>query len=300
LRILITGASGFLGRHLVEAAKDHVVIRATRGRLSSGPGELALGEDFWDRGVFRRALAEAEPDVVFHCAGVTQSVDARQCFLVNSALAAELLHAIGAQKTPARVIMIGSAAEYGNVPAEAVPVVETRPCEPRTLYGVAKHAQTLLGLAAAASGLPVLVARLFNPVGVGMPAHLALSSFAAQIASAKPDGAIRVGDLSAERDFLDVEEASRILLGLAERAHWPWPLLNLCSGRAYRIGDLLTDMFTFASKPLLIEYDLKRMRPDDMKTFFGSAARLSSIGLTPQAPDFGSLLPKLLSHASQK
>ena len=295
-RLLLTGATGFLGRHVATAASAWTVTRVTRASRASSADELALGPASWTRADFAAAIAQARPDVVLHCAGATHSRDTRACIETNAVLAAELLAAAADAPAPPRVILIGSAAEYGIVQADAQPVAETFPCAPRTDYAVAKCAQTLLGLAAAMRGQKVLVARLFNAVGVGMPAGLALPSFARQIAG--PDPVLRVGDLSAERDFIDVEEAARLLLGLAGMPHWPWPVVNVCSGRAYRLHDLLNGLIAASGVQVRVETDPALLRPGDMPTLTGSTERLASVGLAPRAPDFLSLLPRLLSEAS--
>ncbi len=295
MRLLLTGATGFLGRHVVAAATGWTVTRVTRALKASSPDEVALGPAPWTKADFAMAIGTARPDVVLHCAGAARSLDARSCIDTNTVLAAELLGAAADARSPPRVILVGSAAEYGIVPADAQPVVETFPCAPRSDYAVAKCAQTLLGFAAAMRGQPVLVARLFNPVGVGMPGELALPSFARQIVG--PEPVLRVGDLSAERDFLDVEEAARLLLGLAAMPDWSWPVVNVCSGRAYRLGDLLDGLIAASGVAVRVEVDPARMRPGDMPILTGSIERLAAVGLTPRLPDFSVLLPRLLTEA---
>jgi nucleoside-diphosphate-sugar epimerase len=297
MRLLLTGATGFLGRHVVAAATNWTVTRVTRAREPSSPDELALGPAPWSRADFASALATARPDVVLHCAGDARSVDARTCIDSNAVLAAELLSAVADLREPLRVILIGSAAEYGIVPADAQPVVETYPCAPRTNYAVAKCAQSLLGFAATMRGQQVLVARLFNPVGVGMRGELALPSFARQIVSLGPCPVVRVGDLTARRDFLDVDEAACLLLALAAMPHWPWPVVNVCSGSAYRLGDLLDGLIAASGRRVRVEVDPALIRPGDMPILTGSTERLVSVGLAPQTPDFLALLPRLLTEA---
>jgi len=297
MRLLMTGATGFLGRHIVAAADSQTLLYATRASQAADQQEVALGPAPWTHADFTRALVAARPDVVLHCAGAIHSPDARACFETNAVLAAELLRAVVELDQPPRVILIGSAAEYGFVPADAQPVVETYPCAPRTDYAVAKHAQTLLGHAAGMRGLPVLVARLFNPVGVGMPHQLALPSFARQIVGPEARPVLRVGDLSVERDFLDVEEAARLLLALAALPDWPWRLVNICSGRAYRLGDLLDGLIAASGARVVVRTDPTLLRFGDMPVLTGSTSRLVSVGLAPRAPDFALLFPRLLAEA---
>lgn len=299
MRLFITGAGGFLGRHVLAspAAAGCTLLRASRALRAATAGEVPLGPGPWSRGDFARGLAAAQPDVVMHLAGATGSTDRRGCFEANTILAAELLAAVADMSQPPRVVLVGSAAEYGFVPATGQPVAETHLCRPVTDYGIAKYAQTLLGLAAAARGLPVLVARLFNPVGVGMPSHLALPSFAQQLGRAMESApVIRTGNLDVSRDFLDVEEAARLLLALAMRGDWPWPVVNLCSGRSYRLRDLLDGLIAASGVSARIEVSSALLRPGEMPELVGSTRRLRDIGLEPRAPDFDALLPRLLTE----
>jgi nucleoside-diphosphate-sugar epimerase len=295
VRLLVTGATGFLGRHVVAASAAHTVFRMTRSRAPESQDEIAFGASPWTLTEFTRAFAICAPDVVFHCAGDTRDWNVRACFEANTVLAAELLKAVAAVPHPPRVILIGSAAEYGLVPEHSQPVKETWPCMPNTHYGVAKLAQTQLALSAVRRGLPVLVARLFNPVGAGLPSHLALPSFASQIVRLGSRRALRVGDLSARRDFIDVEEAARLLLELAALPNWQWPLVNLCSGKAYRIGTILDELVAISGVGVRIKASPALMRPDDNAVLVGDTTRLKSVNLFPAAPDFSILLPRLLS-----
>ncbi|MGA8614133.1 MAG: NAD-dependent epimerase/dehydratase family protein, partial [Xanthobacteraceae bacterium] len=300
MRVLLTGASGFLGRHVLQspAAVGSTILCISRAAIARAHDEVALGPAPFNRISFGRALATARPDIVLHCAGDTHSADPRTCFESNTILAAELLAAVADVSPPPRVIFVGSAAEYGIVPAATQPVAETHSCMPRTNYGIAKYAQTLLGLAAAARGLPVLTVRLFNPVGIGMPDHLALPSFARQLALGQL--VLRVGDLSARRDFIDVAEAARLLLGLAALPTWPWPLVNLCSGQAFSLRALLDGLVADSGLDVRVETDPMLVRSGDMPVLVGSTERLVRLGLAPQAPDFEAILPKLLAEQKHR
>jgi nucleoside-diphosphate-sugar epimerase len=295
MKLLLTGVTGFLGRALTVAAgvAGATVIRATRSKEQSTADEFALGPGPWRRADFSSAIAATRPDAIIHAAGAVHTPTAAACFEANTILAAELLDACAAMASLPRLLLIGSAAELGFVPADAQPVTETFTCAPRTAYGIAKHAQTQLAVNAASRGLPVLVARLFNPIGPGMPAGLALPSFARQVMD--PDiKVMRVGDLSAARDFIDVAEAARILIALAAMPLFPWPLINVCSGQAWRVGDLLDKMIAVSGRGLQVEPDPALQRPGDMQLLLGDISRLVGVGLAPHPPDFDRILPTLL------
>ncbi|MFC3124171.1 NAD-dependent epimerase/dehydratase family protein [Pseudoroseomonas globiformis] len=300
MRLLLTGSSGFLGRHVLAAAAaaDVEVIRAVRANETIEENVLALGPAPWTREVFERALQLSQPDVVVHCAGITHAETTQQFLEANTLPAAAMLDAVAQVAAPPRVILLGSAAEYGFIGADMMPVREDHPCQPRSAYGISKHSQTLLGLAAAERGLTVLTVRLFNAVGVGMPSGLALSSFARRIARALKDGSVlRTGDMTVARDFIDVAEAAKILVALADCPGWPWPVVNLCSGHAFRLGTLMETMIAATGRPLRTEIDPRLLRPGDMPVLTGSVERLAELGLRPQGPQFDRLIPLLLAEA---
>jgi len=286
LRALVSGATGFIGSHLTEhlAAQDWDVVPVTSGgALAARAGRLAA------------ALDSAAPAVVFHMAGLSRAEHPAALYEADLVLTAHLLKAVSRQKRPPLVILAGSAAEYGNVAPDYVPVRETEPCRPVTDYGIAKYAQTLMAEARAAAGMPVVVARMWNPVGPGMPRHLALASFAAQIAAMPSEGGtLRVGNLYAERDFLDVREVARLVAGLAIRPDAVGQVVNICAGRAWPLRPLIDDMIRLTGKSVSIAVDPCRMRPEDPVVLYGHTGRLASLGLVPTLPNFDEILPQLL------
>jgi len=289
-RALVTGASGFLGRHI---AARLGAAGWTVARLGRAPAPDTLVRPAWDGAAFAETLAETAPDVVFHLAGSAWATPVAALYETNLMLAARLLDAVAARAAPPAVVLIGSAAELGFVAEDAQPVTEDFPCVPTTHHGIAKLAQTRLGLAWAGAGLKVLVARLFNPVGAGMPAGLALPSFAAQIRAA--DRVLRVGNLDVARDFIDVAEAARLIVALAGDPARFGQVVNICSGVATPLRPLVEAMIRLSGRDIAIAVDPTRVRPGEMRVLTGSIARLRAAGLLPEAPDFARLLPALLA-----
>ncbi|MBF9195358.1 NAD-dependent epimerase/dehydratase family protein [Microvirga terrestris] len=297
MRILLTGSGGFLGRHILAspAVAGVQIICATRDQGEASGAKIPLGKGPWGRAEFEQALDRSQADAVIHCAGATHANNPGQFLEANTLPAAGLIAAMAGMARPPRAILIGSAAEYGYVGPDAMPVREDHPCHPRSDYGISKYTQTLLGVAAAERGLPIMSARLFNPVGLGMPSKLALPSFVRQIANAASSGGIiNVGDLEARRDFIDVSEAARILLALAHMPQWSWPIVNICSGRAYRIGTLLNALIAASGRAVQVKIDADLLRPGDMPLLVGSIERLTALNLAPIPPDFDTLIPKIL------
>ena len=286
MRALVTGASGFVGRHLAAYLEHQGWDVAVAAHLSATETTL------------EQVVRDAAADSVFHLAGLTTASHAADLYAANVVLTARLLYAIERLSSPPTIVLIGSAAEYGRVTPSDLPVREDQACRPVTDYAISKYAQTLMGLARAQSGMPVVIARLWNPVGPGMPRRLALASFAHQIAAfPRPGGTLHVGNLDVERDFLDVREAARLIAGLARNPDAIGTLVNVCSGRPYRLRPLVEAMAAKAERTVEIVVEPHRLRPGEPPVLFGDTSRLAALGLHPAQPDFDGLLDELIADA---
>jgi nucleoside-diphosphate-sugar epimerase len=232
-RILLLGANGFVGRHVraaLEEGGDEVL--GVSGMGASGvPAWRATDLASADLDLL---VAEADADVVVNCAGRTHgSPDALAN--ANVTLVARLLAAIAGQ--PARLVHIGSSAEYGPGIA-GQPTREGDPVRPVAPYGITKLEATRL---VTGSGLPATVLRVFNPVGAGMARDSMPGTAASAIAGALVSGhdAITLGDLSARRDFVDVRDVADAV-ATASRHGALSPVINLGSGRATQARELVS------------------------------------------------------------
>jgi GDP-4-dehydro-6-deoxy-D-mannose reductase len=239
-------------------------------------------------------VKEARADRIFHCAGITNAPDVETLYRVNTVFAANLLMAAGRIKPRPRVMLAGSAAEYGPNTVDA-PIPETHPCRPTTGYGISKLAQTLHGLAASEAGTPVVVARLFNVLGPGMPEHLALGNFARQIARMKgAGGVLRTGDLESIRDFVCVEDVARALPRLIESPQATGRVVNLCSGIPMRLRSLTESLVKASGAAIQIEMDPNRRRSSQPSSIVGDPTLSRELGIDLPAPDFEPLLAAML------
>jgi GDP-4-dehydro-6-deoxy-D-mannose reductase len=293
--IVVTGANGFVGRHLMHAlrARDETRLIAwhrvpsAASPSSSAPRVRAV--DVLDRDAVRRAIAEDRPAQLFHLAGAPHVGDSWRNSLptlqVNVLGTHHLLEAVRLEHPACRVLIVTSAMIYKPGPDA---LDEDAPLVPSNPYGLSKLAQDQLAqLTAAQDGLDIVVARPFNHVGPGQDPSFAIASFCRQIAMIEaglmpPD--MRVGNLDARRDLTDVRDVVAAYLRIMDDAQ-RGAALNVCSGRAYRIGDLLDTLRGLASMSITTSTDPDRMRPSDIPVLLGSAARLrQTLGWTPLIP----------------
>ena len=190
-----------------------------------------------------------------------------------------LLEALVARGAPVRVVVAGSSAEYGAAGGQRRPM-ESAPAEPTTLYGAAKHAQTLAALSFARSPLSVIVARIFNVLGPGTPGNLAPGAFAGQIAriaaGLQPPEAI-VGDLSARRDYIDVRDTAAALELLMRRGQ-SGECYNVGSGRSTPMSDVLHGLAKIAHVRLRTRVDPARLRPSEVRNLAANIDKIRALG----------------------
>lgn len=235
MRILVLGFTGYLGTHVVEA------LRALPGALVLGGGRSPAAEYAIDLATVRReelakALASAAPDTVINCAGATGG-DPVTLAEVNARGPAVLCAALREAAPGARLVHLGSAAEYGpGVPD--VRVTESAATRPLAPYGATKLAGTV---AVTTSSLDAVVLRVGNPVGPGAPPTGLPGRIAGLLRAAgpDPDAVLPLGDLSAYRDFVDVRDVARAAV-LAATAPGPLPsILNIGGGRAVPVREVV-------------------------------------------------------------
>jgi GDP-4-dehydro-6-deoxy-D-mannose reductase len=233
---LITGATGFLGRHLVRALGEELeqtgrcddrVFVLGRRRLADWPEDRFIHADLEDPIGLREAIRSIAPDQVIHTAGRTPPAPNDALYQGNFWATNRLLSSLRALNRPVRLTLAGSAAELGPVPSALLPAAESCPCNPTEAYGRSKWLATVAGLAERPP-MEVTVARVFNPIGPGMPHAQAFGEFADQLASKNTDPLpLVVGNLEIRRDFIDVRDVSRALVAVALRGQ---------SGLVYHVG----------------------------------------------------------------
>jgi len=289
VRVLVTGAAGFAGSHLLEhLATDGVAITAWSHRSRRPPVDAPAtweAVDILDAAAVDRALDAAAPDVIYHCAGQAQTSGSTSgigvTFATNVRGTAHLLAAVERRAPRARVVVTSSALVYRP---SGEPLDESAAVGPAGPYAVSKLAQDTLAQRAASRGLDVVVARPFNHIGPRQSADFVASSIARQVALIERGGTapeLRVGNLAARRDFTDVRDvvaAYRLIAATASAGD----CFNVCSGRAVAIEDLMRGLVARSTVPISVVVDAARVRPVDVPVVVGSAGKLSAAtGWTP-------------------
>jgi GDP-4-dehydro-6-deoxy-D-mannose reductase len=247
-RILLTGASGYLGRNMVPTIRAFWPQSNLLGVVRRNGEELGcevIVGDLADKEWVRGLIKEFRPDVVLHFAAHVFGGGWCDYFVGNIQTAVNLLDAIVEEGAPCRVFVPGSAAEYGNAAPENLPITETCPFNPISPYGVSKAWQYELACYyARVRGADIVTGRIFNLVGPSMNENLSVGYFERQlraIRGGEQAAEVRVWAPESRRDFLDVDDACRAVLSIVEHGRTSEPY-NICSGRPVSTGTLLMMM----------------------------------------------------------
>jgi GDP-4-dehydro-6-deoxy-D-mannose reductase len=302
--VLVTGAAGFAGGHLVEHL--HAIgceVVAWARAVPRGPlGRTGRWEpiDLLDREAVRAAIRRLRPSAVFHCAGFPHAGggwgDAARPLAINVMLTHYLFDALRLAGIGCRVVLPGSATVYA---ASERPHVENDPLASDTPYALSKLAQELLGIRALSEdGLDVILTRSFNHTGPRQTPAFAAASMARQIARIERgelEPLVRVGNLDARRDLTDVRDVVAAYAALMTHGQ-PGTVYNVASGVGRPIAAILDGLIGRARVPVRIELDPARMRPSDTPVLVGDAARLhAETGWSPAIP-FERMLDDLLDY----
>ncbi|QFZ17856.1 NAD-dependent epimerase/dehydratase family protein [Saccharothrix syringae] len=283
-RVLVTGVSGFTGRHVAAelVGAGYEVVGLARRGAGEVPGVVTHRADLLDRAALRAAVAEVRPDAVVHLAAVSFVAhgDADELYRTNVVGTRNLLDALcGTGARPRIVVLAGSANVYGNTTVE--PVHEDVPPAPANDYAISKVAvEHLAGLWA--DRLPIAITRPFNYTGVGQHAKFLIP----KVVDHFRRGARRIelGNTGVWRDFGDVRTVARYYRRLVEVAP-AGATLNLCSGVAHSLAEVLKMMAAIAGYEIEVEVNPAFVRANEVVRLVGSRERLvATLGEEPVIP----------------
>jgi len=303
---LVTGIAGFCGSHLTQRLLElgqHVVGIEAEGTPLSNVDHIVdrielRRADIQDPDQIRRILAEITPNRIYHLAALTKpgaDQDYRAFYEVNVYGTINLLESVQVEMPDCPVLITGSSAQYGLVRPGENPIGETHPFCPVTHYAVSKAAQDLAAYCYwATKGVKVIRTRAFNIIGPRQSPYLVGSAFAKQVAEIEQrlrEPVIEVGNLDAQRDFVDVRDTVRAYQLVLERGE-PGEAYNICSGQARSIRSMLERLLTLSTvRGIEIRYDPARIQPADVPIQFGDYSKLErKTDWRPEIPFEQSLL----------
>ncbi len=302
-RILVTGAAGFVASHLGEICGDRddidlIGLRRPTSVTRPLPAGFVAGveADLLDPDGLREVLAEAKPDQIIHLAGqssVHESYRNPGGTLLANVLGTQHLLLAAEKAQVQRVLVVGSADEYGDIGRADGPLREDHPLAPLSPYAVSRVAQGALCTEfARRKTVEIVRTRTFPHTGKRRGAVFAESSFARQIAEIEIERVppfILVGNLDAIRDFSDVREVIRAYLLLLERGQ-NGVVYNVCSGRGVAVRDILNTLIGFSDARVEVRVDPSRLRPSDLPVLIGDPGRLlEATGFAPSGDLTGAL-----------
>jgi GDP-4-dehydro-6-deoxy-D-mannose reductase len=290
MKILVTGACGFVGKHILNelAAAGHEAVGMDVG---AAPAQLAphhfISANITDADAVAGIVANLAPDACLHLAGwsFVGNGNPRTVLDVNLMGTVNLLDAFRNIRSTARILCISSAQVYGMT-ERTNPIREDEPLNPGTFYAVSKAAADQLAqLYAREYGLSIMVARPNNHIGPGQSPQFAIPSFVRQIKAIRKGApaVIKVGNLDNHRDFTDVRDVARAYRFLLEKGH-PGKAYNITSGHEMRVGDILNRLCELAGiKPELVR-DPALYRPLDHNPVLNFTLLREDTGWAPEIP----------------
>ena len=304
MTVLVTGAAGFAGSHLIDLLSTNGVriVAWQRPGAEVPPARKNVtwqAVDIVDAGAVGAAIASVKPNAVYHCAGAAHVgkswENTTSTFEINVRGTHNLLEGLRRAGLRSKVLIPSSAMVYRSSDDA---MTEEHPLVPRSPYALSKLAQEMTGLRARADGLHVTIARSFNHVGPRQDPFFAASGFARRIADIEAgrwEPEIAVGNLEARRDIHDVRDTVRAYQLILERGA-DGRAYNVCSGRAISIGALLDKLLAHARVPIKVRVDPARYRPNDVPLLLGDPTRLTTeLGWLPEIP-LDQTLEDLLSY----
>ena len=270
---LITGGSGFVGKHLADHLSDCGDDVLTTDISDGGP-------DLLDQREIDKLILSTQPQVVYHLAGqadVGASWDTpATTFRINAEGTLNVLSAC-LEAGVERVLTVSSAEVYGKVAHERLPIDESFPLAPASPYAVSKAAAEMISIYKASRGLEVMCARSFNHFGPDQNINFVTAALALRILQAKKDGrkSIPVGRLDTRRDFTDVRDVVRayrsiIANGVSGESY------NVCSGEDRSIGELAKAIMAASECTIGLEPDASLQRPSDIPVLRGDNTKIKS------------------------
>lgn len=290
MKVLITGINGFVGPYLAKELHEHgyKIVGTTHASTDGTVPEYVETRklDITDRDLVQKVVQEVRPDILVHLAAVSSvrfSIDhPHETHKINVEGTKNVVDAVRSLPK-VRMLFISSSEVYG-IPSQ-IPIPEDADLSPVSPYAETKVQGEHICMESADDAHEMLVSRSFNHIGSGQQESFVSSSFAKQIAKLeKYGGTIKVGDLTAKRDFTDVRDVMRAYRMIIEKGK-SGEAYNVCSGTSISIQELLDRLRSLSTKHIAEEVDESRLRPAEIPDLCGDNSKLKrDTGWEPQIP----------------
>lgn len=310
MKILVTGANGFVGKYVVRELlkRNHIVIAGIRNKDHSNNHSLfQIPFNLKNPSQIEKVIKEIHFDAIIHLAAqskvLTSWEDPLSTLEVNTLATVHLIHCIKQHSSQTKLLIVGSSEEYGRTANNYDKIPETALCQPQNPYATSKCAASQIALQLAKKHhLQIIYTRPFNHFGPGQSQGFVISDFAAQIATIekqKTNSVLYVGNTDSERDFLDVRDVSKAYVSLVE-SNVETGIYNICSEQPRKINDILQHLIQLSNQQITVEIDHNKYRPIDVPKFVGNSAKIrKAIGWQP-THDFYSSLDETLAWWRRK
>jgi len=290
MKYLITGAAGFVGRHLINAIKatePQAEIAVTdlvpMPAWMAGVGGLDyVVTNLLDKGLVTALLERTKPENVIHLASFSSVAYSwekpAECFYNNTLIFINIIEGVRQHAPSAKVLSVGSSEEYGNVLESEVPLREAQPLRPTSPYGVARVSQEMLSqVFVRGYGLDIRLTRSFNHIGPFQREIFVIPGLIKQFIEAMVNGVdevkLSVGNIDVVRDFTDVRDVVQAYLAIMERGV-PGEVYNVCSGLGHSIRETIEEIAEITGMKYTISIDKSKVRPLENKIIIGDNSKI--------------------------
>ena len=275
MKTMVIGAAGFVGSYLIEAIRKNLHSEVTATKLPHETIQTDLAKivdlNILDEAQIKEVLESEQPDYIFHLAAQSSVAlswkNPKLTVDINIKGAINLLDGIRQLSFKPKVVIIGSGEEYGYIKEGMVPIKEDTPLSPGNIYAITKACQNSMAtIYSDAYGLDIVMVRAFNHVGPRQLPQFVVADFCKQVVEIEKglkEPVIRVGNLTAKRDFTDVRDvvtAYTLLMKYGRRGE----TYNVGSGHAIAVQDILVEILNQTDKEIEIVVDSARLRPVDV------------------------------------
>ncbi len=284
MKILITGARGFVARHAMRIFTKHGcdvfgIDRVTSTTESPNYAQL----DLMNSVAVKNLLAKVKPDAILHLAAASSVNQSWQtpsdCFQNNANIFLNVLEAVRHLNLKSRILSIGSSEVYGDAPISEIPFKETHELHPSSPYAVARVAQEMLArLYVESYGLDIVLTRSFNHTGPGQDSRFVIPSFLKQLIEIKKTGGtgvMSVGNIDVVRDFSDVRDVVVAYWKLLQHGTCG-RIYNVCSGQGRSLREVISTMSALLDVDVSLNVDPSLIRPTDTAIIIGDNSRMKS------------------------